>query len=284
MSQTRRTAGASVRSTSRRLATSAVWRLEIPVTLPPGWASVFTMPAATGSPTRVKTIGTVPVAFFTACVATSWLVKITSTPAWTRARAAAGMASSLPSVKRMSNVTSRPSSRPSCRRPALSPSTVGWLAAYAALTTPTRDGRRGPSPIASGASAQIAIATASPTGHRSRPRRPGAGRTVSCSPRGSPRSSSPRDEPMVCTFGHVVPRAHERLELRERRVHLPRHGRLLRLLLHDVGRELPEIPQHRRGQLDELDLALPFRLEHLEGDRVLRVELREPVHVHGRDG
>ena len=48
MSQTRRTAGASVLSTSRRLATSSVWRLETPVTLPPGWASLATMPAPTG--------------------------------------------------------------------------------------------------------------------------------------------------------------------------------------------------------------------------------------------
>src|SRR5262245_34208925 len=33
-------------------------------------------------------------------------------------------------------------------------------------------------------------------------------------------STSHRDELMVRAFGHVVPRAHQRLELRERRVHL----------------------------------------------------------------
>ena len=125
MSQTRRTFGASVFSTSSRLATSSVWRLEIPVTLPPGWASFSTMPAPTGSPTSVKTMGTLVVASLAAWVAASWLVTIRSTPALTSASAAAGIASSLPSVKRMSNVTSRPSSMPSSLSPALRPSTVG---------------------------------------------------------------------------------------------------------------------------------------------------------------
>jgi len=35
----------------------------------PGWASLLTMPAPTGSPTRVNTIGTLFVASFAACVA-----------------------------------------------------------------------------------------------------------------------------------------------------------------------------------------------------------------------
>jgi signal transduction histidine kinase len=64
-----------------------------------------------------------------AWAAASWLVKIRSTPDFTRASAAAGIASSLPSVKRMSKVTSRPSWMPSSLSPALRPSTVGWLAA-----------------------------------------------------------------------------------------------------------------------------------------------------------
>src|SRR5213595_1967447 len=92
MSQTRRTAGVSVLSTSRRLATSSVWRLDTPVTLPPGRASWPTMPAPTGSPTRVNTMGTLSVASLAAWVAASWLVKIRSTPALTRASAAAGIA------------------------------------------------------------------------------------------------------------------------------------------------------------------------------------------------
>ena len=100
------------------------------------------MPAPTGSPTSVNTIGTLFVASFAACVAASWLVKIRSTPLLTSASAAAGIASSFPSVKRMSNVTSRPSTKPSAVSPALSPSTVGWLAAHAALRTPMRNGRR----------------------------------------------------------------------------------------------------------------------------------------------
>ena len=79
------------------------------------------MPAPTGSPTRVNTIGTLFVASFAAWVAASWLVKIRSTPALTRAAAAAGIASSLPSVKRMSNVTSRPSSSAELLEPGLEP-------------------------------------------------------------------------------------------------------------------------------------------------------------------
>ena len=119
------------------------------------------MPAPTGSPTRVNTIGTLFVASFAACVAASWLVKIRSTPALTRASAAAGIASSLPSVKRMSNVTSRPSSKPCSLSPALSPSTVGWLAAHAALRTPMRSGRRASCASAVRATSQRTVAAAS---------------------------------------------------------------------------------------------------------------------------
>ena len=97
----------------------------MPVTLLPGCARLATIPAPTGSPTRVNTMGTVSVASFAAWVAASWLVKMRSTRALTRASAATGIAFSLPSVKRMSNVTSRPSSRPSSLSPALRPSTVG---------------------------------------------------------------------------------------------------------------------------------------------------------------
>jgi hypothetical protein len=53
---------------------------------------------------------------------------------------------------------------------------------------------------------------------------------------------SPRDELMVGAFRDVVPGAHQRLELREGRVHLPGHGGLLGLLLDHLGRQLLEIP------------------------------------------
>src|SRR5262245_53415707 len=48
------------------------------------------------------------------------------------------------------------------------------------------------------------------------------------------------DELMVGTLRHVVPRAHERLELRERSVNLPGHGALLRFVPDDLGRQLSE--------------------------------------------
>src|SRR5262249_58787123 len=43
-------------------------------------------------------------------------------------------------------------------------------------------------------------------------------------------------ELMVSAFRNVIPRAHQRLELREGRVHLSRHWRLLRLLPQDLDR------------------------------------------------
>src|SRR5262249_34524373 len=57
--------------------------------------------------------------------------------------------------------------------------------------------------------------------------------------------SSSRDELLVGAFGDMVPRAHQRLELRERRVDLLRHRRLLGCLLDDLGGDLPELAQHR---------------------------------------
>src|SRR5215471_18642269 len=81
-------------------------------------------------------------------------------------------------------------------------------------------------------------------------------------------SSSRRHELVVGALGDVIPRPHQRLELRERRVHLPGHGRLLRPLLDDLGRQLPEVAQHRRRELDDLDLALELRLEPLQRDGV----------------
>ena len=119
------------------------------------------MPAPIGSPTSVNTIGTLFVASRAAWVAASWLVTMTSTPPLTRASAAAGIVSSLPSVNRMSNVTSRPSWKPCSLSPALSPSTVGWLAAHAALRTPIRNRRRVSCASAVSATTQTSTATAS---------------------------------------------------------------------------------------------------------------------------
>src|SRR5713226_2150152 len=95
--------------------------------------------------------------------------------------------------------------------------------------------------------------------------------------------SSYPDELMVGAFRNVVPGAHERLELREGRVHPPGHGGLLGLLPDDLGRQLLEIAQHRGRELEHFDLALELRLESLQRDRVLGVEVREAIDLHGGD-
>src|SRR2546426_1417615 len=97
-------------------------------------------------------------------------------------------------------------------------------------------------------------------------------------------ASSYRHELVVSAFGDVVPGAHQRLELREGRVHLPGHGGLLGLLPDDLRRQLLEITQHRHRELDHLDLALELRLEPFERDRVLRVVVREAIDLHCRGG
>ena len=58
--------GTSSDSSSSRLGVSSAARLLKPVRLPPGRARLATRPAPTGSPTPVKTIGIVEVAFFAA--------------------------------------------------------------------------------------------------------------------------------------------------------------------------------------------------------------------------
>src|SRR5213078_966529 len=69
-----------------------------------------------------------------------------------------------------------------------------------------------------------------------------------------PPSSSPRHELMVGAFGDVVPGTHQRLELREGRVHLFGHRGLLGFLPDDLGCQLLEIAQHRHRKLEDLDL------------------------------
>ena len=135
---TRRSPGASCLSSSSRLPRSSLVRLETPVRFPAGAEYDLTMPAASGSPTPVKTTGMVCVAAMAASVAASPLLKIRSTPDLTSALAAACRRSDWPSVTLTSKTTCSPSSKPSSRRPALRPSTLGWLAALASLSTPTR--------------------------------------------------------------------------------------------------------------------------------------------------
>src|SRR5215510_6957201 len=62
------------------------------------------------------------------------------------------------------------------------------------------------------------------------------------------------DELMVGAFGDVVPRPHECLELRVRRVDFPGHRALLGLLLDGLAGKLLELAQHRGRVLNDLDL------------------------------
>src|SRR5499427_5338571 len=90
-------------------------------------------------------------------------------------------------------------------------------------------------------------------------------------------SSSPRDELVVGAFGHVVPWADQRLELREGSVNLSGHRCLLRFLSDNLCRELFEVAQHGNREPEHLDLALELRLESLESDGVPGVVLGETV-------
>src|SRR5215813_7031368 len=93
--------------------------------------------------------------------------------------------------------------------------------------------------------------------------------------------SSSGHELMVGALGHVVPRPHQRLELHERRVDLPRHLALLGFLSDDIRGELLEFAQHRRRKLNDLDLFLELRPEPLKRDGILCVEVAQAVDHHG---
>src|SRR5215471_8353783 len=93
-----------------------------------------------------------------------------------------------------------------------------------------------------------------------------------------------RHELMVGTLRDVIPGTHQRLELREGRVHLPRHGRLLGFFSDDLGRQLLEIAQHRCRQLENLDLALELCLEALERQPVLHMEVGGGIDLHRGGG
>src|SRR5207245_9322851 len=64
----------------------------------------------------------------------------------------------------------------------------------------------------------------------------------------------PRHELMVCAFRNVIPSADQRLELRERRVHLPGHGGLFGFFLDALGCDLLEIAEDWRRALAHPDL------------------------------
>src|SRR5262249_24672476 len=91
-------------------------------------------------------------------------------------------------------------------------------------------------------------------------------------------------ELMVGAFGDVIPRAYQGLKLRERRVDLPGHRRLLGLFSDDFARQLLELAQRGRGELKDLDLALELGLEARERDRVLGVKVGREVDLLRLDG
>src|SRR5262249_2159928 len=95
---------------------------------------------------------------------------------------------------------------------------------------------------------------------------------------------SPRHESVIRALGNLVPGPHQRVELRERRVRLPRHGARFGLVLHHLGGELLQLSQHGQRILDDLHLALEFGPEPVERDRVLGVEIRRTVEHHGGGG
>jgi hypothetical protein len=93
---TRLTPGTACLSSSRRLPTSSEERLDTPVTLPLGRARLATSPLPTGSATKAKTMGRVPVACLAARVATMVGATMTSTLSATRSAARAGAARAFP--------------------------------------------------------------------------------------------------------------------------------------------------------------------------------------------
>src|SRR5215467_9937646 len=94
--------------------------------------------------------------------------------------------------------------------------------------------------------------------------------------------SSHGNELMVRALGDVIPGAHQRLELREGGVRLPRQGGLFRFFPYHLAGEPPEIMEHRYRQLEDLDLPFEVGLEALQRDRVLRVEIRESIDLDRR--
>src|SRR5437667_5132488 len=91
-------------------------------------------------------------------------------------------------------------------------------------------------------------------------------------------------ELMVGALGDPIPGAHQRLELREGRVHLPGHGSPLGFLSDNLGGELFEIAEHRHRKLENLDHTLELRLEPLKRNGVLHVVVREAIYLHCGNG
>ena len=91
--------------------------LAMPVTLPPGRASVPTKPSAIGSSAADITMGTVVVASRAARMATGPRATMTSTPRRTRFAVTVASWPALPSPYTYSITTVAPGSQPSSRRP-----------------------------------------------------------------------------------------------------------------------------------------------------------------------
>src|SRR5262245_15102990 len=87
---------------------------------------------------------------------------------------------------------------------------------------------------------------------------------------------------MVGTFRDLAPGTDQLLKLREGGMDLPGQGGFLRLLSDDLDRQLLDVTQERRRELDDLDLPHELRLELLERDGVLGVEVRTAIDVRRR--
>ena len=92
-------AGTSSCSSSRRFASSVSARIDVPVTLPPGWLRLVVRPSSTGSPAS-KTTGIVPAADFAARAAMGVIAAMTATPRRASSPAKTGKRAYCASAKR----------------------------------------------------------------------------------------------------------------------------------------------------------------------------------------
>src|SRR5215813_2960780 len=89
---------------------------------------------------------------------------------------------------------------------------------------------------------------------------------------------------MIGALGHVIPWPHERLELREGRVHLLCLRALLGLLSNNLARQLLELAERCGRQLEKLDLALELRLEAHQRGCILGVIVADEIGLLSLDG
>src|SRR5688572_18732818 len=95
---------------------------------------------------------------------------------------------------------------------------------------------------------------------------------------------SPGHALVIGALGDVVPGPDQKLELRERGVHLPGLGTLGRLVADHLRRQLLEVAQHGHRQLEDLDGTLELRPQALQRKAVLRPVLHLPVDLRHRGG